>query len=208
MSTIHRGGGEGGDHRLLKRPLHSGHQEVVHLFDGRTLDVRVDDRVGDEVEQLVDTVVPGRVPVREVGQLVDGRVHHAGPGRRTRFPEADHRVAGRQPLVRVGRVQPVRQAAREPPSQVRAGRYLTVERQPVDERPEHLVRHGRLLELDLRGRRRVLSPAAAAAESVAVGAVHAELVVVGRRVRRWRQRPVHVGREHLRDGRVHVVRII
>jgi len=154
--------------------------------------------------------VPGRVPVREVGQLVDGRVRHAGPGRRARFPDADHRVAGRQPLVRVGRVQPVRQAAREPPSQVRAGR-VAVERQPVDERPERLVRHGRLLELGLGGRGRVLSPAAAAAaaEPVAVGAVHAApLVVVGRRARRRRQRPEHVGREHPRDGRVHVVRII
>jgi len=151
----------------------------------------------------VDAVVPRRVTVREVGQLVDGRVQHARLGRRARLPQADHRVAGRQPLVHVGRVEPVHQATREPPSHVRPG-LVAVEGQPVHERPERLVRHGRLPELECRGLcgRQVLC---GATEDAA--AVKGALVVVGRHVRRRRQRPEHVGREHFRDGRVHFRRI-
>lgn len=196
-----------------------------YLVEARGTDGRAPPVVGHGVrakrQQLAHAVVPRREAVRQLGQLGDGGVQQTAAGRRTRAPQAAHGLARQQPLVVVRRVQPLRQAAREPPVQVRGGRR-GVEPLALHERLERRVRDGRLRGRRPRGhivRGRPLLSRGRRRPAVSVGRrrrrqrlrrgrrrVLVDVVVA--RVRRRRQRPERVDREHFHRGRVHVRRVV
>lgn len=178
----------------------------MYLIEGRRLGVPAgDDRVGGEIEQFVDAVVPRRVTVREIGQFRDHRANETRTDGRARVPHAGHCVAHGQPLVLVARVEPVDQAVDETPAaHVRRGLFR-IEQHAVHESLERLVHNDRLGEL---GRRDGQPVVRRAVDGYVAADRGRQLVVRSGAVRRRRQRPEHVRREHFHHGLVHIRRII